>query len=409
MGTIENVISIYSQVFILGNPQRIASHHIYEAARRLSSVNAPFRPNNNLNNTLQNCSPESPKIIAPGTDVVGSTPAGYEPENSLRRVSHAAPPMSFKREGGMRRRSALDRPNVLPVVRQVSLEKENQESLQSPLSNDSGYEPEDSLHRVKKSSGQTSTVYEPENSLRRTRRASAQPVTNYEPENSLSRRRKHSEQPKHVNTIEEEPQLQTSARKTSTADGKQRRPGFIQSQTPPVLSESDLMNVRHRSKPKFNTSSSSESDSSPGTPKSPARQRHNVLSIPEHGEVKRVITAAGSLSPSPKPKRKTSSHRRRVSATKLVLTSPTSSSQANLRLSRTAASSPSLSLRSQNSSTSLHRAMSAGSPESNNSKSRKTTQREGVSHNNVSRYWEWYLLNASYSWENFNNHKTYCY
>lgn len=282
------------------------------------------------------------------------SPTGYEPSNSLRRMSSAARPTQLKQDTSKRRRSALDKPAIIDGL--------NQELTSS---NALAYEPENSLCRVRKVSDQS------QNMQRR------------------SRERRNA-------VVMDNPTHSYIAFKSEENERKNLPVAFSKSHSSDTLNtySSSPVVARAAKKPLFS------------------------LSIPEDEQVKNEHDS----SQKPKQTRRISSNR--MSPNLSLTIAANTNNSASLAMSRwrqsPVTSSPTTtkrptrfslgSLTSNSSSPQLNR-FSVASPESLDDKPTKKVFRNQSSgrHTNCSRYWNWYVHNASYSWHNFNTDNIYCY
>lgn len=309
----------------------------------------------------------------------------------------ATRPTQLRRETGLRRRSALDQPSSMIQNRKSAEVVPKISETVEPVASTEG--------------------------------------TEYEPENSL-RRRKTSDQSK--------PGGKERARRNGMVATTPMKP----TKKPLTSEEVKIPKITEIASPE-ESSDSGFSDRSPVSP-SPAvlrKQPLSSLSIPEDY----AISNGGSLTTaSPR-------HRRRVSynlppqmapnrgpatlpspitdSPKLNRQSPISTSPttppARVRKTSVDIQNASKSIKARRSSLSALSqpptssvAMSASRKKSSTTTPVTTTEAKAIpsrlkrrrnreesctSHINAERYWNWYLLHASYSWKNFNNHRLYGY
>lgn len=299
--------------------------------------------------------------------ITDSNPSGYEPENSLRRVSAITRPLGLKREGAMRRKSALDRPTSLPVHNCVA-EPIKEATTSTENVNAANYEPENSLRRVRKVSDQSGQG----------RGAGRQRRTGALVQPTLSK-----------------PEINT---KPSPDIARKERPDVNPRITYHSASDSSIQTCVSTD------SGCHSSDSSPTTPRATVfKQPLFSLSIPED----EALSSEGSTTaPSPRPLRK-------ISKVKMPLKLDRSSPALFRSKSRDSMSAASKMRRASLGTPSPITSEAMLSPQEGTvtprSAIKKAEIRAQASHINQTRYWDWYLLNASYTWKNFNNHKTYCY
>lgn len=209
----------------------------------------------------------------------------------------------------------------------------------------------------------------------------------YEPENALNRVRK------------------KSGGNLAQKGARRRRSGLetVQAQNAPAH---DGGIVRRVSSPAFVSSlnssrvsldSTSSSEGSPPSRRSAAKKAPLFeLSIPEHSE---IDSDASSSSTSPPQFRKAKGTLQRIA-------SEISFSPSILR--KAAAAVTGISSR-QLSYPPTGRQISPSQSLSSFSDISTASSRVATSHKNSTRYWEWYVTSASYSWQNFNTDKHLCY
>ena len=312
-----------------------------------------------------------------------TNPAGYEPENSLRRISAAVRPVGLKREGAMRRKSALDRPTSLHIPKPAAVPSEPDKNLEVTPTEDNDV-----------------TSYEPENSLRRVRKVSDQSAQGRA---GGRQRRTGLVRPPSAGTLAP-PEITT----TKLSPGIVRKE-ILASTTDSTSPRMTILTSDSNCVGSLSTDSGCHSgDSSPTTPCSPPfKQPLFTLSIPED---EAVSSEGSTTATSPRPLRKLSKAKN-LTALKLGGSSPalyrSKSRDSMASAGKTRRSSLTTPSPVAETAGAVMSPQEIATPTS--SAIQKAKLKAQASHINQTRYWDWYLLNASYSWKNFNNHKTYCY
>lgn len=340
---------------------KVSDQTIHEVVRRISQVNNPMTSNDGSANIIDSSgirlslASDKPTITETTREEqkpeASALPSGYEPENSLRRVSVATRPTQFKREQGVRRRSALDKPQYQPSIPEIPTTITQKEQTI--------YEPENSLRRVRKTSDQTKATLKPS----RQRRAGVLPKTTVT--------RVEAEDKPGVNNVA------TLARASlATATLSNLNLQLISDSTPPP------------------------------TPQLATRKLKTSLNLP----LKKDLNSGQSPVSSPKQIRRISKGRL-LSPFKLGSKANDVTPPASPRLLRHHSNSPTFNHKMKTSATApVMFPVTPEEPRSTNGNKVSTKQALGYSsHKNAARYWPWYLLNASYSWKNFNTDSTYCY
>ena len=405
---------------------------LYETVRRISHVELIGLENNN-NNTIKK-SPSSLNYLKreTGIDVPDSTPAGYEPENSLRRVSTTAQPSQLQRSGGLRRRSALDRPHS--VAKNPTQEKDNK--------------PDDS------------STYEPENSLRRTRKSSDQS----NPAQGKMKNRRNGlrlDNPILIAAQEPMPEVQNisalrrsnpldSSDTNSSKEGSPITPRainrkiFLNSSSIPENEEmsDDCMSAtaspRHRRKislSKFSTDHILQTVIEPTMSPQLSKPRSNLLRsspsspcLTNSPTATRKVRRSSQTTPVDIQAATNSIKARRSSLTPLSPISLSNSPTVTRKVRRSSQTTPvdiqaaTNSIKARRSSLTPLSPISLSNSSSTASRGKNSTPVKGVpdtpvkarkqiycEHMNATRYWNWYILNAGYSWQNFNTNSHYGY
>lgn len=345
--------------------------------------------NDDNNNTVRHSSSEYKLYQLATTPNLDLDPVGYEPENSLRRITPASRPTQLRRATGIRRRSALDKPSANPIG------SEREINIQSPLEN-SDYEPENSLRRPRKSAD-SSKITE---TRRRARRGTTMVGDSTFPSQNTSITLENEKIP----LIGEGLIGDWSSDSGFASDGSPGTPRSgmhkLLMKTPSIPEGQELRNDRNptiQGTPSPRNRRKISFGLPPGSPRSLPRNSSNLQLNGKFPSGSPLLSPSSGTSKSRRASVDVQIACNSIKARRSSLSSPGPLPQnlSSTSLTRTKPSLPNLTL-----------AVESPGEKKNNSTRQVTTAGR---HMNADRYWQWYLLNASYSWQNFNTDSRYCY